>query len=589
MPNLLSGFAQGLSQGMSGGGSNAGMNQYQANTLAQRQPLVEAQTQAAQSTTDYNQSKQEGQELKNQKESEDQAFEQQAIVAASKGGFQAAIDFAQKTGHFEWANKRLKEQQELNNSVASGMKLTADADDSQIKAYNDRLKAVGGLGAVFLKETQTGRDPKQVYQEFLPTLKQVWPDAPKEYDDKVGNYFKIAVGQQMVENANYSRSSTVGKKIQELNAARKAGDTEAVKYLTASLQKDMMFVNSQTGDVINLLGQSTPDEHQGSVDSKMAAVGLAANSQIPPVPGAVVQGQPLNNMMDSQYKEYDKNNKIAPEQRTIKNMKSTQGYDTIIRSDGTHEQVAIIGGSADKPRESASESIRVGAIQAGQKSFNDYADMIIDPNTKALKPNVTNILTGQLAQASYIGQGGGNLSNQIINQFVSPEARQIKTAQDNIIEGILRGQSGATINATERPRFEQELLPQPGDDEKTIKIKLTMTHEILTGALKIMKIGSDGKPLTDKNGYAIVDFNTIQKAREYSQNGGDVLDYTRGNGPDPEKARQNQQKELSYDPKQLQFFMSGKNNGQGRDLTEAEAKQFIDGARAAGVKLPGGQ
>lgn len=586
MAGLLSGVAAGLQQGLSSSGSGTGMDAYQAASLEQKQPLVEAQTAQAQTGTQVNQAKLTGQNIKNANAKDDRDFNQQAMLAASKGGLQAAIDLANKTGHFEWAAARQKEQIDLNTSLAGQDKLTADASDAQVKAFSDKQKALGGLGALFFKDVQSGQDPETLYQKYLPTFKQVWKDAPDHYDEKTGNMLQIAVGQSMQENTNYSRATTVDKTLHAYRAALAAGDIQAAAIFKAQLEKSSMYTNPMTGEQINLLGPSVLDEHKGSVDSKMNAVGLAANSSIIPPVGAIVVKQPLNNHMDQMYSDYDMKNGITPQQRTIKDMKAVQGYDQVIMPDGEHRMQKIAGGPADKPTTTSSEAMRVAAIQVGQKAWNDYADMIIDPKTKTLKPGVANILTGELAQASYIGTGNV-ITNQLINGFVSPEAHQLQVRQKNMIEGILRGQSGATINKDERPVFEQELLPQPGDDEKTIKIKLTMTHEILTGALKIMKVGKDGKPLTDANGYGQVDWNAIQKTREYAQNGGDVFDRTRGDGMNPEKARVNLNKQTSVDPKLVAMYQDPKMNGQGRVLSEDEARDVVIQLQQAQQKKQG--
>ncbi len=591
MSGFLGGLASGLSQGLGQADSiNAGRAaaQDRQQRLAMDQERLDMAKQQSASTMELNTAKLKGQDLKNQKLNSDMQFNTGVMKAAATGGYAAALDYAQHTGHYDWANARMKEQQDLNNSIATGMKLKSDASTAELGEYNNRIKAVGALGGSLFQDPQFQTDPEGTYKRYLPIIKQVWPDAPKQFDDKTENYLKIAVGQSIQQNTNYTRQSAGGRIIAELHHAREAGDTEAVSFYTGQLKKMSYYTNSMTGEVINTMGDA-PDTHQGSVDTKLGSVGLAAGSRIPPVPGVFVVKQPLNNMMDAQYKDYDKNNGIAPKDRIIRNMKAAQGFNTIIRPDGTNEMVPIVGGPSDKPRASASESIRVSAIQAGQKAFNDYADMIIDPATKQLKAGVANILTGELAQASYIGKSTSGLVNQITNTFVSPQARALQAAQSNIIEGVLRGQSGATININERPKFEQELLPQPGDDEKTIKFKLNITHEILTGALDIMKMGPGGQPIKTKDGDGIVDWQTIAKAKDYSLHGGDLFDITRGDGVNPEKARQQQLKDLSYDPKQIEFYKSAQNNGQGRDLAEDEVRALLDQMKQASQQKGAGQ
>lgn len=575
MAGFMNGFAQGLNQTYQPGSGNSGqMTQYQAARLQQQQATSDAQVSASQSATKLNNVKVETQEMKNKKLELDQEFDANVVKAASEGGFSAAIDFAQKSGRYEWAASRLKEQSELNNSLANGKKLEADATHAEIVAYNDKQKALGGLAGSFFTDIKSGQNPEQTYEKYKPVIKQIWKDAPDKYNESANSTLKIALTQSLQQNTNYSRMSNVGKLLAERHQAIQAGDKEAVNVYDGQLRKANMFVNQQTGEVYNLTGDA-PDTHMGAVDSKANALGLGAGSSIPPVDGAAFHNQPMNNVMDNEYKQYDKDNGIQPQERTIKNLKSAPGYNSVVMPDGSNQQVSIIGGPADKPKIGPQPATLTSALQRGQKSVNSLFDILLDSKGN-VKPEANKIIMeGAVVNASldqnFIIRAG-------VKYLASQQAQLFQTYASTAIEGIMRGFTGASIVETERPRLENELIPQPGDKSDTIKAKLMITHEISTGSLNIMRDGLKGG--LDKDGKetgATVDWNLLSKIKEYATHGGNVLDITKGNGADPEKARQAQLKELSYDPKMVQMIMSGKTNGQGKDFTEQEAKSIIDG------------
>ena len=585
MVGFTNGFAQGLNQTYRPGAGDSGqMTEYQAERLKQQQASTDAQTATAQSRISLNDTKMETEELKQKRLELDQEFEAGVVKSASEGGFSAAIDFAQKQGRYEWAASRLKEQSELNNSLAEGKKLEADASSAEIKAYNDRQKALGGLAGAFYTDIKSGKPAEQVYEQYKPVIKQIWKDAPEKFDDKTDSMLKIALSQSLQQNANYSRITQVGKLLKEREQAIKAGDTEGTGYYDAQLKKVSMFVNPQTGEVYNLMGNA-PDTHIGSVDTKANALGLGAGSTIPPVNGAAFHNQPMNNMMDNTYKQYDKDNGIKPEARTIRNLKSAPGFNQIILPDGTNIQDSIEGSKADTIKGNLSDTVRLEALSAGQYAYNKMNDILFDSKGE-IKPEALGLL-GDIDQSALIGSSDNPIVNRAINTAVGDNAQLIRGYQEIMIEGITRGLTGAAKSLTETPELKRMLLAQPGDRGPVIKAKMIMTHEILNGSLNILKYGLKGGIKRNEEGVPELDLNIVNKALDYAKSGGDILDITKGNGADPEKARQSMLKELSYDPKLVKMIMSAQTNGQGRDYTEQEAKALIDNMPKKGQQQGG--
>lgn len=592
MTSFASGLAQGFAQGFRPRGSQGGVTEYQQARLAQQQEQLNSTLATQQTQQDLNSARLTEQTLENQQAKAEQQFQNNVMQKASEGGFNAAIDYGLKSGHYEWANARLKEQQDLNNSIARGMKISADADSSQIHAYNERLKALGGVSAVFYKDVNGGANPAETYKKYQPIIQQLWPDAPKEYTPQVDSIMKVAISQSLTQNAAYTRMTTTGKLLSERAAAMQAGDGESVRYYDAALSKQAMVTNPQTGEWLNLLGEG-PDDHMGSVDAKANAVGLAAGSapsSMIPSSAAIFHQQPMNNVMDKRYKDYSRENGITSQDRTLRNMKASPGYNMVIHPDGSNEMVAIpkVGGKAIN---NESESVRIAFLQRAQKTFNDYSDLMVDASTGDVRPEALGLL-GTISLSQLSGGSSNSIVNTAINHMLPTKAQLLANYGRVMVEGIMRGLTGAAMNMTERPFLEQELLPQSGDKAETLLVKRDLVHEILNGSLDIIKYGVDGKPVTNGNGELELDRNMITKLKEYATHGGSVLDVTKGDGADPEKARLTMLKKLSYDPKQVQLLMHKENNGQGVDFTEEQAKNFIDGAnkaRAAGKKvvLPG--
>lgn len=585
----MNAFAQGLNTTInSGGGSNGAMNEYQQARIKQQQDTTDASVQASQASTDYSKSRTLGQDLKNQQLEEEQKYNAGEMQAAATGGVAAAIDFANKSGKFDRAVQIQLQQNSLNKSLAEGTKATAQSEEEQLNLYATRQKALGGLGALFFKDSQSNANPNKIYQEkYYPAIKQILPNAPKEYGAEAENMLKIAVGQSLQQNSNYSRDTAAAKTLSAYRAARDAGDTSGANFFLGQLQKMSMVVNQQTGEVYNFLG-SAPDTNPGSVDTKANANGLGAGSTNAPHPDAVFVQQPMNNTMDTRYQQYDKDNGISPQDRVIKNMKNAQGYNMITKPDGTVEMQKIVGGPADKPITSPQLATLTSALQRGQKNVNLLFDMLVDSKGE-LKPEANSIVwQGQALNAA---QGSPWAIRTAATAVASQKSQLFQTYAASAIEGIMRGFTGATINESERPRLESELIPQAGDKPETIKAKLEVTHEILNGSLNIMKYGLEkGTAKTTADGtlqQRQVDYKLLHSAVDYASRGGDILDITKGNGADPEKARLNQLKELSYNPQQVQMLMSGQYNGQGKDLSKQDAQALIDAANKAGKILPG--
>jgi hypothetical protein len=72
---------------------------------------------------------------------------------------------------------------------------------------------------------------------------------------------------------------------------------------------------------------------------------------------------------------------------------------------------------------------------------------------------------------------GGNLAG---NFFATPEGRQYKAIGDSFLMGILRVESGAAISNEEMDSARATYLPQPGDDQETMRVKAQLRAQAIS-------------------------------------------------------------------------------------------------------------
>lgn len=88
------------------------------------------------------------------------------------------------------------------------------------------------------------------------------------------------------------------------------------------------------------------------------------------------------------------------------------------------------------------------------------------------------------ALTEFMSKNAGNLP-AIGNYFKSPEYRQAEVPARNFLAAILRKDSGGAITAEEMQQYGGMFLPQPGDDQETIRLK----RQARAAAIKSIKKG----------------------------------------------------------------------------------------------------
>jgi hypothetical protein len=481
-----------------------------------------------------------------------QQYQAGVLQAGAAGGFSGALQYNQKTGHFKEAADMQQQQLALNQSLAKTNQMNADSSVAQINAFQTQVKALGGLGAMYFKDVQSGQDPAMAYQRYLPTLKQVWPDAPDKYSPQAENYLQIAVGQSLQQNANAGRYGQVGQLLSGYKQAMAAGDHEGAQVFAGQIMKAGLIQNPQTGEWINVNGIA-PDTFQGDTDAKANAVGLGAGSTIPPIPGVLIQGQPLNNGMAQQYAAFDAKNNISPQSRLIASFKAPSGTETMVNPDGSTSFVNASYKAGSTPQDAA----KIAGLQDAQSAFNKLSQVVLGTSTDA-KGNTTQVVkqgTRQLLiEANPLG---------FDQPIPGTQGTYVASLNAAVVSGILKSISPrAAANPEQIEMAQREFLPQPGDTDQTIQAKMAMTHELLNGSLNIVKNGPNGPQ---------VNWNQVDKLKDYATHGGDILDVTKGSGMNPEQARQNQLQQLQFSPQEIAYYQDPKTNGQGRPLSQQDA------------------
>ncbi len=545
MPSFSEGFAGGLQTAIRNKNVNAELE-------IQRQAQAR-QDQLAQSQLQLNDQALKQQTMRTQQMEDDQNFQHGVVLAASKGGLPLAMEYATKQGRYDWVQDTQAKQLSLNRAVADNITATAQGQIATVAAVTAKTKALAGIASVVAANQQAGVPIEQAYAQALPSIKEIWPQAPDKYTPEADSYLKIALAQHLPQSANYGAYGKIGQNISGYQEAQKNGDVEAANYFKANLAKMNSLIDPMTGSVMSFSGPDAPQSFPGTPDTKAAAAGLGAGSRGTPT-GVTFQGQAMNNFADKAYQEYDQQNGIKPEDRKIRNLKPASGYETVVHPDGTVEQQAIEGGPASKLVEAPERSGKVMAIAFAQRSHNKLQDILI-------KPDGT-INRAALALADFSIPGGkGTMVNALNSQ---------------VMEGYSRSLTGASITDSDMAAFQRQIQPSIYDSDETIKQKLLAQHEVLNGNLDIIKRGRNAEVLKDEKGNAQLDWDKIDMVVKAGANGGSVLDVTRGDGFNPEKMRQNKLKQLSYSPEKIKYYMSAQYNGQGRDLTPEEAKQLID-------------
>lgn len=152
------------------------------------------------------------------------------------------------------------------------------------------------------------------------------------------------------------------------------------------------------------------------------------------------------------YDDWLKADKAATSQQKINEAYSTAYASAKGKAAG---ELAAGGGTVFKPLTESQGRDLTYAQRA------DQGNTIID----SLQDTVTSMDPTAYASSKFAE------NNVLLNQYVSPELRQIRQAERNFLTAVLRRESGAQISDSEFNTGELQYFPRPGDDTTTLQNK----------------------------------------------------------------------------------------------------------------------
>lgn len=300
------------------------------------------------------------------------------------------------------------------------------------------LAALYGQNPTSLKDLY-GLDPK--YQLAQQALQSGTSTAPAQggWGEGLARIFQGAIA---------------GKALGDVKKDAATAETQRQQTLTdaLSLGKDLPAEPKQYQDGTSIDWQARP----GSQDNMVNA--LMGNKDTAPI-GMGVQGALMDAQIENQQKASEP---ITPYQKETLRQAQTkidQGENGItIGPDGTIQ----IGGSGKgklTERQGKATSF-AGRMDNAEKEIQQLT--VKNPNIGA------NSLT-QSVLADSVTNGG--ITGKLANYKLEPEQRQLVTAQNQWVNGLLRLDSGATLKPEEYSLYRQQYFPQPGDGAEVIAQK----------------------------------------------------------------------------------------------------------------------
>lgn len=321
----------------------------------------------------------------------------------------------------------------------------------------------------------------------VSTSKQDYLDAYKKYIDGLNNSKDV----ETAKTAYNDYVTSLNKGVNEVKAKPIAS-----RFVTGEANG---LLNQQAAEGTRLQNDITiaQDAQKASVDSLKAGVDLYGKllDQEKPVEvgGVLYQVQ-----SDGTYKPLTATNKAAegftlgagqsrydangnliagnPEGESSKILTPTEAQALGVPYGTTQEQA--YGKTPTKPATEAQNKASMFAVRTddANKVLNNLQNSIV-----AMNP------------INFQGQVG--LENTTIgNTVVSDEIKQVRQAERNFLNSILRRESGAVISPTEFANGAKQYFPRPGDDVQTLQQK-TRNREVAISALK----NEAGNSYTDVN------------------------------------------------------------------------------------------
>lgn len=238
MADLFSGLAEGLSSGQAikARRQNAELQQQQIGIQQQELGMKREEFEFKKKQYD----REEQQQLKQEqlREGLNQAF--------SSGGYESAMEFL-KHEDMQTYMAISKGKAEVDKSITDATTSKYASEKEKQEATKNAYMVLGRFGASLLKVPAEERP--QAYQQVLPVIKQLYPDAPDAYDEKAQTLMMVAMGVSMPDSQLYAsqkkaaRAQTaIGKidaDIRKLADEGVSDDDPAMKALKTQLKAEV--------------------------------------------------------------------------------------------------------------------------------------------------------------------------------------------------------------------------------------------------------------------------------------------------------------------------------------------------------------
>lgn len=217
-----------------------------------------------------------------------QFIENGMAEAFQQGGYSGVIDFLQNNDPekaIEFTNKKIQ----LDDNLMKSDVMRSLAPLQQAQAMTEAYGAMGQMGATLLKAAPEDRNA--MYQQMLPILKKINPEAPDSLNDDAVAMFQLGVAQSMPANIFYanqkqltSSQSAVGKLDADIRSRVQNGETPdnspGLRVLMQELDAHSTKAQAAQGqlDALEFKNQQQAIQSaQNQAQANAAQYGLTAN------------------------------------------------------------------------------------------------------------------------------------------------------------------------------------------------------------------------------------------------------------------------------------------------------------------------
>ena len=146
----------------------------------------------------------------------------------------------------------------------------------------------------------------------------------------------------------------------------------------------------------------------------------------------------------------------------------TYGALTVVTDPVTGKQTYVRPGSRGSIQQVPRYTPPPKPMTKEQATASGFASRIADSESTLSSGFVPSIKESAEADIPFLG-----------NKLISDDTRAFKQAERNFINSTLRRESGAAISASEFDSARKQYIPQPGDDQKTLRMKAQNRQRVL--------------------------------------------------------------------------------------------------------------